>query len=308
MSVIIGGHRGSGCTDSPHAQAIGQHKAPENTLESIEAAIKNGAKLIEVDVIQTADNQLVVTHSNQLSDHVFTTPDPGVVADYTYEELKKFRVGPEGTHEMPLLQDVLGLCKGIVLNIEIKDVKGTATPKFMEDRPPLVDLLANAVCNHEGELILSSFSTWDLEAMKERLPHVPRAQLFDTAAKQERPIYDESCPDKSVYMQFTVENILEVIRRADVQYAHPCIDSMNAEVVAKCAEYNLGINTWALGEVLPEADKQTIANTVQLCREHGVQLGLITDYTPEMLALLPQLNLGTALEQGLAGLGETQNL
>lgn len=308
MSVIIGGHRGSGCTDSAHAQTIGQKKAPENTLESIQAAIDNGAKLIEIDVIQTADNKLVVTHSNQLSDHVFTTPNPGVVADYTFEELQQFDVGLEGTHKMPLLADVLGLCENVILNIEIKDIKGTETPKFAEDRPPLVDLLTAEIRDYKGALILSSFSTWDLEAMKERLPDVPRAQLFDTAAKEERPIYDETCPDKSVYMQFTVENILEAIRRADVQYAHPCIDSMNADVVAKCAEHNLGINTWALGEVLPENDKAAIQNAVSLCREHGVQLGLITDYTPEMLELLPQLNVGTALKQGLEGLVEGPDL
>jgi len=316
MSLIIGGHRGSGCTDSPHAQALlrplGQQKPPENTLESIALAIKNGAKLIEVDVVQTADNQLVVTHSNRLSEHVFRAENLGFVADYTYAQLKRFPVGAEGTaegtHTMPLLSEVLDLCKNILLNIEIKDVKGTPTAKFSANHPPLVDLLAAAVSDHSGALIVSSFSTWDLEAMRDRLPHIPRGQLFDTLHSHPRPIYAEDCLDKSAYMPFTVDSILAALTRADIQYAHPCIDSMNAEVVAKCAEFNLGINTWALNEVLPEDNFQALADAVTLCREHSVQLGIITDYVPEMLALLPRLSVSTALESGLGGWAEGLDL
>lgn len=312
MRILVGGHRGSGCTDSPHAQAVlstlGQQKPPENTLDSIEKAIQNGAKLIEIDVIQTADNQLVVTHSNRLSDHVFAPNNAGFVADYTYEQLQGFRVGPEGTHTIPLLSEVLAVCKNILLNIEIKDVKGTPTAKFSEERPPLVDLLAEAICDHDGALIVSSFSTWDLVAMKDRLPHIPRGQLFDTVHSTPRPIYDDDCPDASFYMPFTVENILAALTQADIQYAHPCLDSIGADVVGRCAEFNLHINTWSLNEVLPEDNFQALANVVGLCREHGVQLGLITDYVPEMLALLPQLSLGTALKQGLGGLAEDLGL
>ena len=294
MTVLIGGHRGSGCTDSPHAQNIGQVKPPENTLESIALAIKNGAGLIEVDAIQTADNKLVVTHSNALADHVFTAPKPGYVADHTYAALQQYLVGPKGTHTIPLLADVLELCADIILNIEIKDVKGTETPKFQEGRPPLVDLLATEIQGHKGGLILSSFSTWDLEAMKDRAPDVPRAQLFDTAAKEQRPIYDTGCPDTSVYMQFTAANILEALHRADIQYVHPCIDSLHDDAVALCAAHSLGINTWALCEEVPGKSQESIRQAISLCQAHGVPLGLITDFVPEMGALVPQLSANIA--------------
>lgn len=296
MAIMIGGHRGSGCTDSAHARTIGEKKPPENTLESIKLAIENGAKLIEVDAIQTADNKLVVTHSNALADHVFTTPNPGFVADHTYAELQEMLVGPEGTHTMPLLSDVLELCKDVVLNIEIKDVKGTDTAKFADDRPPLVDLLAEELKDHKGHLILSSFSMWDLEAMQERLPNIPRAQLFDTAEKQERPIYSSKCPDTSEYLQFTVDNVRKAMARAGIQYVHPCIDSLHEDVVAFCGEHNLAMNTWALGEPLPEQGKQAVENAINLCREHGVALGIITDYTPQMLELVKDISLVPAVK------------
>ena len=310
MTVIIGGHRGSGCTDSPHAQNIGQVKPPENTLESIELAIKNGAKLIEVDAIQTADNHLVVTHSNALADHVFTHPDfdLGYVADHTLEELQQLKVGPHGTHTIPTLAEVLEVCKDVALNIEIKDVKGTDTAKFTAGKPALVDLLADEIAEHPGSIIVSSFSIWDLVAMKERLPDVPRAQLFDTAEKEERPIYGDDCPDDSWYRMFNVANVLEAIRRADVQYVHPCIDSMHEEVVALCEQYNLSINTWALAENLPAQSAEQIAKAVTLCKEHGVQLGIITDYVPEMLELIPQISLDIEGVSRLMGLDEGPSL
>lgn len=312
MTVIIGGHRGSGCTDSPHAQNIGQVKPPENTLESIELAIKNGAKLIEVDAVQTADNHLVVIHSNALSNHVFghqsSESDIGFVADHTLEDLQQFKVGPHGTHTIPTLREVLDLCKDVALNIEIKDVKGTDTAKFTAGKPTLVDLLADEIAEHPGSIIVSSFSIWDLVAMKERLPDVPRAQLFETIKKDERPIYGDDCPDDSWYRMFNVANVLEAIRRADVQYVHPCIDSMHEEVVALCEQYNLSINTWALHENLPAQMHAQIATAVNLCKEHGVQLGIITDFVPEMLELIPQISLDIEGVSRLMGLDEGPSL
>ena len=308
MRVIVGGHRGSGCTDSPHAVAIGQDKPAENTLESIQRALDNGAQLIEIDVIQTADDKLVVIHSGTLNKHVISDHDLGLVGDHTYESLQNLRTGINKDGRIPLLSEVLELCKDVTVNIEVKDVKGTDAPKFIEGRPALVDLLAEEVDEHPGDLILSSFSIWDLEALKERMPHIPRAMLFESITKDERSIYPDGCEDASTYMYFSVEHVLEVLRRADVQYVHPCIDNIHEEVVALCAQYNLKMNTWALHETLPEASKAFVTNAVGLCKEHGVSLGIITDFVPEMIELIPQLNVSIEAVRRLTGLDEGPSL
>ena len=294
--VIVGGHRGSGCTDSPHAKKIGQEKPAENTIESIQEAIRNGAKLIEIDVIQTKDNRLVVTHSNQLSDHVFNVEEPGLVSEYTLDKLKGLDVGPKFNGTIPELKEVLNVTQDITLNIEIKDVKGTDDVKQLDDRPMLVDLLAEELKGYEGDTILSSFSLWDLQEMSKRLPDSNLAILFDTAEKEERPIYGEDCPDQSAYLQFTPENVKAINDEVDIEYVHPCIDSVNETNINICSELGLGVNTWALDEPLPEQDHENIENLVFLCNKKNVQLGLITDYTPEMLRKVKSLENSPSIQ------------
>lgn len=55
----------------PHQPLIIAHRGfsarhPENTLRAIRAAIRAGADMVEIDIQQTADNQLVVFHDDRL--------------------------------------------------------------------------------------------------------------------------------------------------------------------------------------------------------------------------------------------------
>lgn len=97
--------------------------APENTLAAFERAIADGADWIELDVLETADGEVVVVHDRDLKRL------GGVnlaIESSTYEQLREVDVGswfgPEfADQRVPLLADVLELCRGrIGIVIELK--------------------------------------------------------------------------------------------------------------------------------------------------------------------------------------------
>jgi len=86
---------------------------PENTLASVEKAIEDGADWIEIDVQETADDQVVVAHD---SDFMKLAGDPLKIWDATMEDLAEIDIGswfsPEfADQRTPLLSEVLALAK-----------------------------------------------------------------------------------------------------------------------------------------------------------------------------------------------------
>ena len=81
---------------------------PENTMLSFREAVKVGCDAIEMDVHETRDGRLVVIHDERLDR---TTDGKGRVADYTYEELQRFRLvdrdGNVTDYRIPTLAEVL---------------------------------------------------------------------------------------------------------------------------------------------------------------------------------------------------------
>lgn len=84
--VAVIAHRGSGAM------------APENTLASVQLALKQGADYIENDIMRTKDGALVITHDRQLTrttdvEQVFPDRAPWNVADFTLAEIKQLDAG-----------------------------------------------------------------------------------------------------------------------------------------------------------------------------------------------------------------------
>lgn len=297
--IRLGGHRGSGCTDSPHARASPARagKPPENTLDSIARAWADGADFVEVDVLRTRDDVLVVTHSNRLSDHVLTQEPRGPYAgDLEWKELEALRTGPQGDGRIPTLAQVLELAakqaerKGpsdFVLNIEIKDVKDTDAPKHVPGRPSLVELLARQVRAHRlplAQVVFSSFALSDLIALKRVLPEARLGMLFDVSEYAGKEVYPVAPEPHARYLPFTPEALREAAREVRLEFAHPELHTLTPEAMRTVAELGLGLNCWALRESPPGEDAPAIARAVELAREHRVRLGLITDFVPRMRA------------------------
>ena len=115
-------------------------KYPENTMAAFRGAKKLGADWIELDVQQTKDRQIVVSHDTNLARVTGVNKD---IIDMNYSEIEKLDAGSffnkkfKG-EKIPLLKEVLQYAKdnNIRLNIELKP---TGNEKDFEKQ--VVDLI-----------------------------------------------------------------------------------------------------------------------------------------------------------------------
>src|SRR4051794_17373011 len=81
--------------------------APENTLPAMAGAVDAGADGVELDLHRTADGALVVRHDAD-------TP-AGKIGELSLDELRV------ACPEVPTLAEVLDVCRGTLVNVEVKD-------------------------------------------------------------------------------------------------------------------------------------------------------------------------------------------
>lgn len=110
-TTIITAHRGASMV------------APENTLGAIEAAIADGADMIEIDVQETSDAEIVVLHDKDL---MRVAGDPRRVWEMTADEIRQVDIGSWfdptfADQRVPTLREVIGVVRGrAMLLIELK--------------------------------------------------------------------------------------------------------------------------------------------------------------------------------------------
>lgn len=111
VQTEITAHRGSSAS------------APENTMAAVEAAVKEMADWVEIDVQETADGVVVVCHDTSLQRVAGVKKN---VKDMTFQELRSLDVGSWFSEEfagerIPSLEEIMEYAKGrLKLNIEIK--------------------------------------------------------------------------------------------------------------------------------------------------------------------------------------------
>jgi glycerophosphoryl diester phosphodiesterase len=140
--------------------------APENTLSAIRMAIEAGADWAEIDVQETSDGVVVVTHDRDL---MRMARNPRRVTDTPFEELRAIDVGitfsPRFAGErVPSLEEVISLAHGkIKLNIELK---------YYGDDPRLVKDVAHILRknNFEQECFVASLNYPKLLEIKRENP------------------------------------------------------------------------------------------------------------------------------------------
>lgn len=153
--------------------------APENTLIGIETAAAQGARMVEIDVMLTADLVPVVIHDLTLDR---TTDGTGPVAEWEYADLATLDAGSAFDRRfagarIPSLAQVIDLCLrlDLGLNIEIKPAPGR------EEETAMVALtLARTLWPEDRPApLVSSFVLKSMEAAKTIAPDWPRGMLFD---------------------------------------------------------------------------------------------------------------------------------
>jgi glycerophosphoryl diester phosphodiesterase len=176
MFPRIIGHRGA-------AQA-----APENTLESLREAKRQGAAWVEVDAKLTADNRVILLHDDILDR---TTNGQGFAAQTTLDEIRALDAGswlaPNWAGaQVPTLEEAVHelFTLGLNCNFEIKPCPGRerATAEFV-----MRELQRLWPAQAEKPLI-SSFAYDSLEVAQRLAPEFPRAVLVEEVPENWRTL------------------------------------------------------------------------------------------------------------------------
>ena len=150
-TTAILGHRGS---PDP------EHGLRENTLEAFDRARLLGAAGVELDVRSTADGAMAVHHDP-------VVPGVGAVGELGAADLPAF---------VPMLADALRACRGMTVNVEIKNLPWE--PGF-DDGERLAGQVADLVVSagRASDVVVSSFWPPTLAAVRRARPEVATALL-----------------------------------------------------------------------------------------------------------------------------------
>jgi glycerophosphoryl diester phosphodiesterase len=212
-NVLVIGHRG--------ASAL----RPEHTLEAYRKAIEDGADLIEPDLVSTHDGVLVARHENEISGttDVASRPEFAVrrttrtidgervtgwfTEDFTLAELKTLRARERlpdlrGTawddrFEIPTLAEILDLAaaesatRGRIIGLapELKHPTHFASLGLAMERR-LLDALRAHPHTRTAPVVIQSFETANLRALREQLPRAANITLLQLYGDPDEAPYD----------------------------------------------------------------------------------------------------------------------
>jgi glycerophosphoryl diester phosphodiesterase len=270
LSFDIQGHRGC------------RGLMPENTIPAMIKAIQLGVTTLEMDVVITADNQVILSHEPFMSWEISTTPD-GTLFTYAeekkyniykmnYAEVQKWDVGSRPNPRFlrqekmrvfkPLLADVIDSVESYIrlnhlppvqYNIETKCQPSTDN-LYHPEPAKFVNLLMQVIMDKKisDKVILQSFDIRTLKIMHTAYPNLRTALLIEGFNKN---TLEENC--KSLGFIPTIYS--------------PEQNLVNAEMVADCQKKGMKLIPWTVN------DKANIDKFKNL----GVD-GIITDY-PDLL-------------------------
>jgi len=189
-------------------------QAPENTVPAMARALALGADGVELDVHRTADGQLVVRHDAD-------TP-AGVLCELTTEQVAA--VLPD----VPKLAEVLDVCRGKLVNVEIKNLPGD--PDWDPDERA-ADLLVGLLGTRTGvdDVLVSSFHLPTVDRVRATAPEVSTA-----------------------FLSFGLDPLEALAFAADHGHAalHPDVWSLGdpAEVAGRAHDRGLRVTAWTVNQ------------------------------------------------------------
>jgi glycerophosphoryl diester phosphodiesterase len=139
-----------------------RRQAPENTIPAFARAMELGADGVELDVHRTRDDALVVRHD--------ADGPPGVWAELTLAAIRA------AEPEVPVLAEVLDVCAGKLVNIEIKN-----SPRDLDWDPEAraADLVVECLVarGSTDTVLVSSFNLATVDRVRMLAADVPTALL-----------------------------------------------------------------------------------------------------------------------------------
>lgn len=226
MQPLVVAHRGAS-----HAVP------PGNTIAAFTAARELGADWVELDVRRTADGALAVHH------------DPHLADGRALVEVPASELPPE----VPLLDAALVACRGMGVNVEIKNAPGE--PDWDESRL-LADAVVGALTGVELDgILVTSFDPGSIARVRELAPEIPTGLLA----------FDLTQPDQ----------VLERAVTGGHRALNPWDHFVTAELVEQVHRAGLAVNVWTVDDPARFAELITF----------GVD-GIITNVPDRLRALL----------------------
>lgn len=268
-NIHIHGHRG--------ARGI----LPENTLDSFRFVFDIGVRVIELDVLMSADGVPVITHNPKLladttrdqSGH-WLNNDSIQVNSLTLAQLQALDVGglksgseyakrfPEQAfvdgQRIPALEDVCRLIcqpeyQDVWLNLEIKSTP--LFPNYMPDPTSYMTRVFEVIKQYglQDRLILQSFDWRIVHESARQQPLIPRSYLSYalTAARDpmEATIFEDSPWMDGLSLADHQNSLPRLIAAAGGQVWAPYHEDLNAEAMAEARECGLMVNVWTVNEI-----------------------------------------------------------
>jgi len=198
---------------------------PEHTLAAYALAIEQGADAVEPDLVMTRDGVLVARHENELSDTTDVAQRPEFAArrsaktvdgarvegwfseDFTLAEIKTLRARErlpqlrstawDGRFEVATFAEIIALVSArsaalgrtIGLVPEIKHPSHFAALGLAMEQP-LLDELAGHDYTRRAPVMIQSFETANLRALRRQLPRGGHVRLLQLLAAPDRSPYD----------------------------------------------------------------------------------------------------------------------
>lgn len=173
LILLVMGLLLNSCTPSKSTLVFGHRGArghiAENTLPSIDKALKLGVDGVEIDVFRCASGELVVFHDQTLEKLTNAT---GYIEQLELDSIRNIEVLNGFT--IPTLEEVLDLIQGnVILNIELK---GTQTALLTAEL--LQDYFAQGAWTAD-KILISSFNWEELKLFYNQNREVPIAVLTE---------------------------------------------------------------------------------------------------------------------------------
>ena len=201
--IEVQGHRGE------------RGNLPENTIEGFLGALHKGVDVLELDVVISKDNKVVVSHEPYMSSLYMSSPsgDPILKLDenkhnlyqMNYDSIKMFDSGSRGNKNFPyqkkiktfkpLLSDVFYSIENEIIennlpqikyNIEIKSDK-RVYGIYQPQPEVMVDLVMQVIKEHnmEDKINIQSFDPLPLNILHKKYPQVEIAYLVSKGSIKE---------------------------------------------------------------------------------------------------------------------------
>jgi len=173
-------------------------QAPENTISSIELAIENKSDYAEIDVQETKDGVLVVTHDRNISRFTGIDIDVSLI---NYADLQKLDFGSwfdkkYAEEKIPTLEEVIDVSYDkIKLNIELKG--DGASKSFVENVVKLIQTK-----NYKDQCIVTSLDLDKLKKVRSLDKNIKIGYIiFLLAGDYNRIDVDAFCVETSILTQ-----------------------------------------------------------------------------------------------------------